>query len=46
MEQEFEVQRNQTFILMLQVYMSTWEHADDEVEELYYIIEEILEEEG
>jgi hypothetical protein len=30
-------------ILMVQVYMSTSEHQDDEVEELYDIIEEILE---
>jgi len=30
-------------ILMVQVYMSTSEHEDDEVEELYDIIEEILE---
>jgi len=33
-------------ILMMQVYMSTSEHEDDEVEELYDIIEEILEEDG
>jgi diphthamide synthase (EF-2-diphthine--ammonia ligase) len=33
-------------ILMIQVYMSTSEHEDDEVEELYGIIEEILEEDG
>ena len=30
---------------MMQVYMSTSEHEDDEVEALYDIIEEILEEE-
>jgi hypothetical protein len=29
-------------ILMIQVYMSTSEHGDDEVEELYSVIEEIL----
>jgi diphthamide synthase (EF-2-diphthine--ammonia ligase) len=29
-------------ILMIQVYMPTSEHEDDEVEELYGIIEEIL----
>jgi len=33
-------------ILMMQVYMPTSEHEDDEVEELYDIIEEILEEDG
>jgi len=33
-------------ILMLQVYMPTSEYEDDEVEELYDIIEEILEEDG
>jgi exonuclease III len=33
-------------ILMIQVYMPTSEHEDDEVEELYGIIEEILEEGG
>ena len=31
-------------ILMIQTYMPTSEHEDDEVEELYGIIEEILEE--
>jgi hypothetical protein len=29
-------------ILMIQVYMPTSEHEDDDVEELYGIIEEIL----
>ena len=33
-------------ILMMQVYIPTSEHEDDEVEELYDIIEEILEEGG
>ena len=33
-------------ILMMQVYMPTSEHEDDEVEELYDVIEEILEEDG
>jgi hypothetical protein len=33
-------------ILMMQVYMPTSEHEDNEVEELYGIIEEILEEDG
>jgi hypothetical protein len=33
-------------ILMLQVYLSTLEHEDDEVEELYGVTEEILEEDG
>jgi hypothetical protein len=33
-------------ILMMQVYMPTSEYEDDEVEELYGIIEEILEEDG
>jgi diphthamide synthase (EF-2-diphthine--ammonia ligase) len=33
-------------ILMMQVCMSTSEHEDDDVEELYGIIEEILEEDG
>jgi hypothetical protein len=31
---------------MMQVYKSTLEHEDDEVKELYNIIEEILEEDG
>jgi exonuclease III len=31
---------------MMPVYMPTSEHEDDEVEELYSIIEEILEEDG
>jgi hypothetical protein len=33
-------------ILMIHVYMPTSEHEDDEVEELYGITEEILEEDG
>jgi exonuclease III len=33
-------------ILMIQVYMPTSEHEDDEVDELYDIIEKILEEDG
>jgi exonuclease III len=33
-------------ILMMQVYMPTSEHEDDEVEDLYDTIEEILEEDG
>jgi len=33
-------------ILMIQVHMPTSEHEDDEVEELYGVIEEILEEDG
>ena len=33
-------------ILMIQVYMPISEHEDDEVEELYGVIEEILEEDG
>jgi exonuclease III len=31
---------------MIQVYMPTSEHEDDEVDELYAIIEEIIEEDG
>jgi exonuclease III len=33
-------------ILMIQVYMPTSENEDDEVEELYGVIEEIVEEDG
>jgi hypothetical protein len=33
-------------ILMMQVYMTTSEHEDNEVEELYGTIEEIFEEDG
>jgi len=39
-----KLQAEQISILMIQVYMPTKEHEDDEVEELYDIIEEILEE--
>ena len=35
-----------TCILMMQVYMPTSEHEDDEMEELCDVIEEILEEDG
>jgi len=41
-----KVQAEPINILMIQVYMPTSEHEDDEVEELYGIIEEILEEDG
>jgi exonuclease III len=41
-----KLQAKQINILMMQVYMLTLEHEDDEVEELYSIIEEILEEDG
>jgi hypothetical protein len=33
-------------ILLMQVYMPTSEYEEDEVEELYNIIEELLEEDG
>jgi uncharacterized membrane-anchored protein len=33
-------------IIMMQVYLPTSEHEDEEVEELYDIIEEIIEEDG
>jgi exonuclease III len=33
-------------ILIVQVYMPTSEYEDDEVEEMYDVIEEILEEDG
>ena len=38
-----KIQAEPINILMIQVYMPTSEHEDDEVEELYGIIEEILE---
>ena len=33
-------------VLMIQVYIPTSEHENDEVEELYDVVEEILEEDG
>ena len=33
-------------VLIVQVYVPTWEYEDDEVEELYGVVEEILEEDG
>ena len=41
-----KLQAKQISILMMQVYMPISEYEDDEVEELYDIIEEILEEDG
>jgi len=41
-----KLQAEPTNILMMQVYMPPSEHEDDEMEELYGIIEEILEEDG
>jgi len=41
-----KVQAEPINILMIQVYMPTSEHENDEAEELYGIIEEILEEDG
>ena len=41
-----KLQAERINILMMQVYMPTSEHEDDEVEELYDVIEEILEENG
>ena len=41
-----KLQAEPVSILMMQVYMPTTEHEDDEVEELYDINEEILEEDG
>jgi len=41
-----KVQAEPINILMIQVYMPASDHEDDEVEELYGVIEEILEEDG
>ena len=41
-----KLQAKQISILMMQVYMPISEYEDDEVEELYDITEEILEEDG
>jgi len=41
-----KIQAEPINILMIQVYMPTSEHEYDEVEELYGVIEEILEEDG
>ena len=41
-----KLQAEPIHILMIQVYMPTSEHEDDEVEELYDITEESLEEDG
>jgi exonuclease III len=41
-----KLKAEQVSILIVQVYMPTSEYGDDEVEELYDIIEEILEEDG
>ena len=41
-----KLQAKQISILMVQVYMPISEYEDDEVEELYDIIEEILEDDG
>jgi exonuclease III len=41
-----KVQAKLISILMIQVYMPTLNHKNDEVEELYVLIEEILEEDG
>jgi exonuclease III len=42
----FAVKLGKTGILIVQRYMPTSEYEDDEVEELYDVIEEILEEDG
>jgi len=42
----FKLQAEPINILMMQVHKSTLEHEDDEVEELYDIIQKILEEDG
>jgi exonuclease III len=41
-----KLQAEPIIILMMQVYIPTSEHKDDEVEELYGITEKILEEDG
>ena len=41
-----ELQAEAIYILMMQVYMPTSEHEDEEVDEFNDIIEEILEEDG
>jgi hypothetical protein len=43
---DIKLQAEPINILMNQVYMPTSEHEDDEVEELYGVIEEILDEDG
>jgi hypothetical protein len=41
-----KLEAEQINILMMQVYLPTSEHEDNEVEELFGVIEEILEEDG
>ena len=43
---DIKLQAEPINILMMQAYLPTWEHEDDEVEESYDVIEEILEEDG